>query len=455
MSESKKGYRFAGDIEIKSLSYVTQAGQVIDIGPITKEISIFEDIFQHFIQCEVVISDATALLNSIKGNATTETIGGFNGGDVLIISYRSKSKDLPYKNHFFACHGLFDRQRIDEKLETYLISGISGEAYQCSTRRISRAYGGTDGNLISKMIESVVNEYVYNRQIKDLHRNYREVLGFRIEKDVFIRPTNGLQKIIIPNLSVPDTIDFLTKEADCENHTPFYTFYEDGEGFKFEDFNMLAQREVKETYSYTTQNIVEDPTKTESEIKPHQKIISYNVVRQTDLLENARAGLFRSRIINLDILKKQKKEVVFDYGKEFDKFNTLQQYQIPGDVTGEPLVYMMQSRTGHDSCCPLFLPENHVPKKVNQIIARRNSYRNHLFNTIMEVTIPGDSTLCVGDVIKLDIPQATTLGKSDTKRDKYLSGKYIITKVRNKFGGKTGETFTSFIECVKDTGIAI
>ena len=449
--ESKKGYRFAGDIEIKSLSYVTQAGQVIDIEPIVKEVSIFEDIFEHYLQCEVVISDATALMNTIKGDPSTQTVGGFNGGDVLIISYRTKSKDLPYKNHFFALHELSDRQRIDEKLETFMISGISAEAYQSAPRKISRAYGGTDGNLISKMVESITGEYVYNRQVVDLHRNYREVLGFRIEKTVDIHPTNGLQRLIIPNLTVDDALDFLAAEADCETHTPYYTFYEDGEGFKFKDFNILVKQEPKEKYSYVTQNIVEDPTKTESEIKPHQKIISYTILRQTDLLENAKRGLFRSKTINLDILRKNKKEVVFEYDKEFERFNTLQKFKIPGTSFGDPLVYMMQSRSGHDQD-PNFSAENHVPKKINQFVARRNSFKRHIFNTVMEVTIPGDSTLCVGDVIELNIPQATTLGKGDTKRDKYLSGKYIVTKLRNKFND---EQYTTFVECTKDTGIAI
>jgi hypothetical protein len=190
-------------------------------------------------------------------------------------------------------------------------------------------------------------------------------------------------------------------------------------------------------------------------IRDYQKIISYNIIRQTDILGNTRSGLFSSRTINLDILKKEKREFVFNYDKEYEKFNKLQKWKIPGSVDGEPVVYLMQSRTGHDTCCPIFEPENHLPKRINEFVARKKSYQRHIFNTVMDITVVGNSELNVGDVINVVIPNATTLDKTDGKKDKYLSGNYLITKVRHKFGGTTGTVFTTFLECVKDTGIEI
>ncbi|MEK9698979.1 MAG: hypothetical protein VW270_24595 [Candidatus Poseidoniales archaeon] len=99
--------------------------------------------------------------------------------------------------------------------------------------------------------------------------------------------------------------------------------------------------------------------------------------------------------------------------------------------------------------------ENPLPKRINQHLPRRLSYYAHIYNTIVEVTVPGNSELNVGDVVELSIPNATTINKLDGKKDKYLSGKYLITSLRHKFGGTTGTEFTTFIECVKDTGIEI
>lgn len=452
--ESKEGYRFAGDIEVKRLSLVSQSGQIIDIGPITQEVNIYQDLSEHYLQCELVISDAVALINSLTGDQSQGVVGGFNGGEVLLISYKTRDAELEEKNHFFALYELSDRMRVDEKIETYVLSGISAEAYQSSTRKISRAYGGAGGNQISNMVRSIVDEYVYNRIIKDAHRNYREVTGFRLNKEVNIDPTNGLQKFVIPNMSVDDTLDFLANEADCDNHIPFYRFYENADGFCFKDINSLTQEEPKATFYYQQSNVEEDPNQREGTIRDHEKIISYNVRKQTNILENGTGGLFRSRTINLDILRKNKHEVVFNYDNEWERFSKLQNFRIPGSVEGDATVNLITSRTGHDSDA-LFSAENPLPKRINQFVARRNSYRRHISNMVLEVTINGDSEINVGDVIYLSIPNATTLDSADGNEDKYLSGKYLLTKVRHKFGGKTGEQFTTFLECIKDTGVEI
>jgi hypothetical protein len=452
--EGKQGYRFPGDIEVKRLALVSQSGQVIDIGPITLEVSVFQDLHKHYLRCEIVLSDALALINSLGGDSSLGVQGGFNGGEVLLLSYKSRDSEIEEVNHFFALYELAERQRVDEKVETYVISGISAEAYQSATKKISRAYGGTGGNLISKMVESVVNEYVYNRIIKDTHRNYREVTGFRLVKDVNIDPTNGLQRLVIPNMTVDDTLDFFASEADCDNHIPYYIFYEDSNGFNFKDMNSLVAQEPKATFTYVQANVEDDKSHNSTEIKGHEKIVHYEVKKQVNMMGNATGGLFRSKTINLDILSKNKREVVFDYANEWQKFSKLQQHRIPGAVEGDAVVNLVTSRIGHDSS-PIFQSEIPLPKRINQFGARRQSFRKHISNVMMAVTINGDSELNVGDVIYLKIPQSTTLDKSDGQEDKYLSGKYLITKLRHKFGGKTGEQFMTFIECIKDTGIEI
>lgn len=453
--ETITGYRFAGDVEVKSLILVSQGGEAVDISKIALEVNVFQSLTEHYLQCEVVISDALSLFNSFAGDPNSQTQGGFNGGEVLIVSYKTRSSDLDFKTHFFGVYSITDRQRVDEKIEAYVLNGVSSEAYRSSFRKISRSFGESKGNLISSMVKSVVDEFVYDRQIKDLHRNYRSILSTRIEKDVNIDKTNGLQRFVIPNMTVDDTLDFFACEADCDTHVPYYMFYEHSTGFNFRDLNTLVTQEPKERYVYVATNVLDKEDDPELAVRDFQKIIHYNVIRQTDILGNTKAGLFRSRTINLDILKKNKSEYIFDYEKEYTKFNKLQKFKIPGFVTEEPVVYMMQSRTGHDTCCPLFKPENHLPKRINEFVGRKKSYQRHIFNNVLEVTVIGNSELDVGDVITIQIPNATTLKDYDGKRDKYLSGNYLITKVRHKFGGTTGTEFTTFLECVKDTGIEI
>lgn len=57
----------------------------------------------------------------------------------------------------------------------------------------------------------------------------------------------------------------------------------------------------------------------------------------------------------------------------------------------------------------------------------------------------------LGDVIVLNIPPATNVLDQVNVGDKYLSGKYLVTKIRNKFLDDS-ESMSTILECVKDTG---
>lgn len=447
----RKGYLFPGDVIVQDVLLVTQLGEIIDIKPITIELNIYESLSAHYLQCDAVISDAVGLIDSMEGSERDGLLGGFNGGEVLIVRYTLPTEDAIESVHVFGVYELADRNRLSEKQEAYVISAVSFESYQCATRKISRAYGP---NVISEMVRSIVDENVYNRNVKDLYRNYREVTQARLEKQNTYDPTNGLQKLIIPNMSVDDAIDFLASEADNDNHVPLFVFYENARGFNFRDINNLVLQDPIRSFTYLPSNVGADDAPTEEKFKDFSKIMSYEVIRQTNLIDNAKAGLFRSRTINLDILKKSKRETVFEYDKEVSKFNKLQPYRIAGSSEGNPQIWMMNSRTGHDQDS-LFNPENPLPKRLNQFVGRRRSYRKHIYNNMMEVTVPGDNGMCVGDTVYLSIPVATDLEERNGKEDKYLSGKYLITRIRHKFTLGKRQEFYSIIECVKDTGIEI
>jgi len=458
MTESTvNGYRFAGDIEVKNIILVGSSGEFRDIGKIVLEVNVFQSLGEHYLQSEIVINDAVSLLSTLSGDRLSEIQGGFNGGEVIVMTYKMRDSSLPFKTHFFGIHEVAERQRLDEKDEVYILNCISAEAYRSSTKTISRSFGGAKGNLISNMVKSIVEEFIYDKEIKDTHRQYRQALNIRMEKKVHISPTTGRQSFIIPNLTPDDAIDYLTKEADNDNHIPYFFFYETSNGFNFMDLNEMVTSDVKETFTYMAQNVIGqegESDQDETPIRDYQKIISFSVSSQTDIIGNVRKGLFRSKMINLDILRKNKTEYDFKYDNEYQKFNKLQKWKIPGTSDGIPVLHMMHSRTGHDND-PLFASELPLPARINENLPRSQSYFNHIFNTQMEVSVPGNSELNVGEVINLNIPNATTINKLDGKKDKYLSGKYLITSLRHKFGGTTGTEFTTFIECVKDTGIEI
>ena len=453
MSESIGGYKHAGDVDVRTFKLITATGQVIDLKSVTIEFSVYQSLFEHYLQCDLVINDSLGLLNTINEIKDGVTQGGFSGGDMLVVSYRSNDDSLPYKNHVFALYEMANRKRIEENSEAYFLSGISVEAYVSAGQKISRSYGGAAGNDISSMIQSITDEFVYSSSAKGVHSALKESVKFRVQKQNQFDATNGNHKFVIPNLTVDDTIDFLCKESDSDDHIPYYLFYEDSKGFNFKNLGTLVSQESKETFTYAPSNfsgVYKDKKK--DDYTEATNIRSFEVISQSDFLGNLEAGLYQSRNIFIDPLRKNKREVVYKYDDYISKFKKLQKFKIAGDqIDGDPIVRMHTSRHDHENDS-LFSVEAPSTKKFSEHLAQGEAYYSHIFNTQLEVVIPGDSELDVGDVITLSIPPASNVLDQVNVDDKYLSGKYLITKIRNKFLDGS-ESMSTVLECVKDTAI--
>jgi hypothetical protein len=81
---------------------------------------------------------------------------------------------------------------------------------------------------------------------------------------------------------------------------------------------------------------------------------------------------------------------------------------------------------------------------------KRNSYGDHLENIALSVTLNGHSELNVGNKINIIIPKATTIGEGDKSAvvDKYLSGYYMIIKLRHII---KDDVMTTVLDIAKDT----
>lgn len=451
--ESEVGYNKPGDVDVRSFTLVTSSGQVINIEDLVLDFSIFQNLFEHYMTCEIVINDSVGLLNTIKGDPDSNTQGGFSGLELLCVSYRSNSDDLEWKNHVFSLYQLSDRSKISERSESYIMTGISVEAVSNASQKVHKSFGNGGGNKISNMVRSVLKEHFYNPTITGLYYDLRTVCGFQVNKPETIDETTGAQRYIIPNLSVDDTINFFADESDSDDHIPYYVFYEDSHGYNYRNVGALVQQEVKEKFTYAIMN--SDSAVGESEQNyDRTKIISFDVIKQTNFLDNTEQGLYKSQSTHIDLLYKTKRVTNFDYEKHFDKFKTLQSLKIAGAVEKPSITRLFTTDHGRDQDMK-FQPEKPLPKTSNETAGHTDSYSTHIFNTMMQVTVPGDSEIDVGNVIYLEIPPSTITEDQEGGEDKYLSGKYLVTKVRQKMLGNNGDTSTTIMECCKDTGIKV
>jgi len=440
---SIEGYRNAGDVEINHLTLISRSGQSFDITELMVEVNIYQGIYDKTMKIEVVIGDATGLIDFLK--MPKNQVGGFAGSEVLLISYRTPSEEYSKNKHLFVLNSLSNRKRIEENMEVFVLEGVSLETFSTIDKKISRSYGGPRGNTIDKMMSSITKEYYQSEAIKSTYTSFASS-NFSVKKKITIDDTKGLHKFIIPNLTVTDTIDFMRAEATGDNIASLYTFYEDSNGFHFRNLAKLAEQDVKETYSYEPSNYQEGGEKADDPYLDAFKIIEFEVIKDVDMLDNMAGGLYGSKTILVDVLRKKTIEQNFSYEKAVKKFNKLH-HEVPGNSASTAIVDMKTTRVGHDQLS-IFDEEAPKPKSSERTSQIKRSYKKHLSNKLVEVTLHGNSKLNVGDVIWLSFPVATTT-EDGLREDKYMTGKHMITTLRHKFDS---DQFVTVIECIKDTG---
>jgi len=441
---ASEGYKHAGDIEVESATLVMSNKQVIDITNLVGETNIYQDLFNHYIEAEFVMDDSLNLFAE-----------GCIGTEVVEISFRNMvgpGVDTPFIRHVFFVYEITDKQRVSEFREVYIMNCVSAEKYFTTSQKISRAYGPS---LISDMVSKINKEFIYNNEAKDFYKDLSSLFGYTKSKEGVFDKTSGQQQLVIPNMPVDDAIDFLTNEADSEDHIPFYTFYEDANGFNFRNISQLVQQPVKQTFHHlpvATDNPEQDSERNDflNQFDDTFKIISYNVVKQNNVLRNIHSGLFRSKTINIDLHRRKTNQVIYDYQEKYaEKFKSVEN-SIIGGSEGTPILNLTTTRKGHDDDSTL-QKENHFPKRINETKQISRGYQRSLFNVVMEVTVPGNDEINVGQIIELLFYKTQDNIVSLETYDKYLSGNYLITKVRQKLtGAKTGVDYVTVIECTRD-----
>jgi len=441
-------YNFAGDIDIEQITIVGQYGEVFNITEMFLECNIYQNIFKHYLECDIVISDAININRNLLSNDQEMIPVGFKGYETLVISYRERtdpSEDarIPLKRHIFGIYEISDRGRDTEGAESYVISGISLEAYQSVSTKISKGYGNGGGNSVANMVRSVIKEYVLSESALTEYNN----LG--IEKTITIDETSGKDSYVIPNYSIDQTLEFFCKEADSKEHYPYFVFYENSKGYNFRNIPKLIQDgEIDFTYHYYPMNYDQVNTGDDIENDDQYKIISYVTLKENNSIENIKDGMFKSKSIGIDILRKRKLEKVFDYEKEYEHFYTQNGGKYNREIFGDPVINVDYTRFGHDN--DSIFKEKQTAKKDILIKNRRTSYHKQIFNNIIEVTIPGDSSKNVGELIDLAFYINNDIEDTKYELDKTISGQYLITKVRQQM---SPESLTTILECSKDSAM--
>ena len=429
----------AGSYELDAATLYDINGGATDIKNLIVEFNIYESMFQPFVTGNLIINDATNLLNSLP----------IVGQEELELKFRTRGAEKPESMVDFSLHrlrvvGVKDRLQTKDKVILYRLELASKESMKNVQMRLSKAYEDTPSEIVKKILKNEL----------------------KTKKKVFVEPTRDNRKYVVPNLYPFKAIQTLAKTSTSkETGQNRYVFYENADGFHF--------RTIQSHFTDANGDPVQPvqffryfPATFDSGIAAqHQNISELKVNNNQDQLKRSIEGAYASKQFIHDITKKEVRQVNYNHFEDFRKNEHLENINASGpvysrtaedefdntlnDFSDNRIIVSGKSSYLHsrdDTDLQDYMPEvNKIPS------VRAIAYNNRTVN--IEFIAPGISDFRVGDVVDIFIPKNRPLRESEKTRtdqqDKYLSGRYLITSLRH-FISVGNAKYNCVFGCIKD-----
>lgn len=406
-----------GKFKLKTFELTTPIDcRTVELAPYCARADIYESVLEPTVIAEFVIVDKVGIFN--RFNFLEQRI-------FIDFTTYEDNKDASVKYTLYPISVDSAGTLSDDKGIIYTVTCVSREALKSTQIK--------NIPLVRKKVESetIINALL---QLTETDKSY------------FFEKTRGLQACNFTELTPFEAIDQIRLKSISEKYSgSCFLFYENSKGYHFKTYEGLIDDGKKKIGDkYYTQIALADVSVTGSRwrnilgLKPIQTG-NQNITR---LLGGGKVLIKRKNIITGEIepytIDPAKIEFV-SLNKGSISQNLKSKEELSKDEGRIELVY--------------FDP---TVETADQADARvlRPYYLSFLLNTIVHITVYGDSTVTIGDVITCDIPEHTalTLGEERpfVESNQMLAGNYLITKCRHILSFNEGAEYMQALEIIKD-----
>jgi hypothetical protein len=433
--------QYAGEYDLLECKLYTSKSTTVDLRQEIVEIDIYEDILRGGLTGRILVADTHSLITSLP-------ITGEEGLSIKIKTpgFNQNRNSLDFTGErMFTINKISVRAELSQGSQIYALSFVSQELMIANRITVSKSY--TDN--ISTMVEDILSSEQY--------------IGTK--KELFIEPTQGVRKIVFPNSYPYAAINKLANESySAITNSPHYLFYEDADGFHFRTLQDLYKQPSVGLFHYG-ENFKNNLTSTDFEHKEEtiidlKRILKYELHNNNDMFENARSGMLTSTNIAHDIYSKKYTKEEYNY---FDEFETYRRISNTSNPKYSEKVNLNRYSKGRTFVNPISTTDgndaNHsgsyTPNKKDEMSFsdRQSRMFEMLKGTSLTATIPGNTAMRVGKVLSLDLP-VIGIDHDDELTDKYLSGNFMVQKIRHQFSITTKQHFIHMQltkDCIEST----
>lgn len=386
-------------------------------------IKYYEDLFSPSVFATILLSNTDGLLSSLP----------IRGGERvrLLIEQDATKQSIKFDEtkktfYIYKVYG----STTESTKETLLIELAPGEVFTNETSRVTKKHSGNVGETISKILKDVLKTTRINEVEKTLNDytfmgNYKKpftVLTWLGPKSI---PTSGTSS------AVAGTAGFL--------------FYENKFGYNFRSVDSLlssyrlntTQKKEVTTYVYN-EKVLES-----ADPGTNFKIMSTPVFEKNiNIFDNLRIGMYSSINYFFDINKRSTSRYEYKLSESYNIMYHSGKTKpiIPLNFENTPsrvMVRIVDSR---------ILAPGEVEEQ-NQLKDNRDKYQaqsvaryNLAFSQLLNITIPLNLNLTVGDVIEIEVGNISNETDKKIQKDVEKSGYYMIKELCHSFEKSQGYT---------------
>lgn len=403
---------FPKDYDLRQMRLISVTGEELDLRYVFVEMNLYEDIWSPTLSGDLTISDAQNLLMNFP-------IFGFED---LILEFGTPGKPIIKKK--FRIYSGTHRELGKDRNLVYVMNFCTPEALNNYKVRVSKSY---KGKLISEMVD-------------DLHNNW---LG---GGDIEIEPSKYTYHYVIPNTHPIQAINWLSTRANPSNYKGAnYLYWQTVAKFRFIPIEKCLEQKEKEEIFWQPANIrTDDEDHHKRRINEDlQSIQGYNINPVFNVRENQEQGMYGNELILHNQLTKTWQSLTFDYYKTFQEYKHL--------YPTNPLYSKKRQDLHHKNNRLKYYTEGHDPTypfRAEEWLRIRVSQLRQLHNIIVTTSLPGNSNLITGDVVKYEMPSPEPPINNEQVIDKYFRGRFLIVGIRHKLDQKS---YSTVLELVKDS----
>lgn len=412
-----------GAIEIKKCHIKSDvSGKEIDIQPIVIEYNVFESMFVPYITGNMVVVDTLALTSVLP----------IIGQETISLEFKTPldNFDKSIKQTFRVLR-IKDFLRVNERTVKYVIEFMSMEAAKDLVSYISQAFEGPT----SKIAQSVFDQHVKAG-----------------EKKLKVEITSDKRRLVIPNMSPSETMKFLAFEAKSSQYpTSNYLFFEGLDDFYFQTMDKFIddhKKKIKQSQGKTGQSVTHQFNFASSDTQ------SGETDKQKFPLEWRKIHAFKFNSLHdvKDLLISGGiGGTVYGYNPTSGVY-TIKTY----DKKGQPIQLVTETSNKElFTQTPWFLNHEHhskftfiitnegeqdannVDDKINFLAARDVSFARAMYIG-MDITVPGNSNLRTGNIIKLAVPEFGATDDIVKENNKFINGLYLVLEVKHSYNKSSG-----------------